>query len=102
MKQTHRCPKCGCDRILNINQPLPAVTTSRGHTTPIKLAIAAPIETAQAFGIKVIEPQYVGDLEAAVCTQCGLVELYAKNVGVLYPDGVYVRELPPLPKVSAS
>ncbi len=65
MRTTHRCPKCQHDRVLYIPEPK--------DTDLDRLALG---------GVRSVwsgTPNL--PLEAYVCLRCGVVELYAKNLG---------------------
>ena len=75
-----RCPGCGCRRIAHAMSVM-----DRGHgNAPRNLALYRPRGWFQSD---------VGELEAYVCTQCGLVEWYAKDPDKLSDDTDHMRIL---------
>ena len=84
MKQTMRCPKCQHNRLLHI----PSAMTS-GKYAPEALGSLA--ERHSLAGTVLGLP--IGSIEAAICRNCGYMELYAKDPGSIPIDGQYVREV---------
>jgi predicted nucleic-acid-binding Zn-ribbon protein len=82
MKTTARCPKCHHNHILNVTYV--ADRGRDGEDQPAKLALRLDLTTRRIEG--------VGDLQAAVCKQCGYTELYVKSPAAIPVDGVYVSE----------
>lgn len=65
MKQTGRCPKCECRRLLFID----AISeTDGGSSIPLSLCISGPA------GVR------AGRLKAVVCSKCGFMEWYAQGL----------------------
>lgn len=80
MRGQTRCPACGCRRIMHAREVL-----DRGDgDMRQKLALAKP----SAWRSKV-----VGEFEVYLCTACGLVEWYAKDVHEVEVDGDVYRIL---------
>jgi len=93
MKYSMRCPKCSHNHILYVA----LVADHRGGgagggTSPAKLAYTAR-ELANPLGLRVVQTESFGELEAGVCRRCGYVEYYVKDPASIPIDGFYVREL---------
>jgi hypothetical protein len=79
MRAQLRCPGCGCRKILHVTEILDSTATGRE-----RLALAQPSRWSG---------RRVGELEALVCTECRLIEWYAKDLEGLEVDGEKVRLL---------
>ena len=78
MRGQARCPACGCSKILFASKVL-----DRGDgDAREKMALAKP-----SFW----RGKIVGQFEVCVCTACGLVEWYAKDVHEVEIDGTDFR-----------
>ncbi len=78
MRGQTRCPACGCRRIMHAREVL-----DRGDgDMRQKLALAKP----SYWRAKV-----VGEFEVYLCTACGLVEWYAKDLHEVKVDGKIFR-----------
>ncbi len=90
MKNTRRCPKCQCNRILYIATVADSYDARR--STPMKIAhYEKPVGTM--LGIPMVSTGRAGELEAGVCSACGYTEFYTKSPHDIIVDGVNVREL---------
>lgn len=72
MKAQLRCPGCGCRKILHATEILDRADMRE------KLSLAQP---------SIWSSRRVGVFEAFVCTRCGLVEWYVKDLAGLEVDG---------------
>lgn len=80
MRGQTRCPACGCRRIMHAREVL-----DRGDgDMRQKLALAKP-----SFW----RSKVVGEFEVYLCTDCGLVEWYAKDLHEVEIDGKVFRIL---------
>lgn len=73
MREHHRCRACGCNRVLHSVEVL-----DRHYGQREKLSLQQP---------SMWRSQAVGEFEVYVCTGCGYVEWYIKDVDALEPDG---------------
>jgi len=80
MRGQTRCPACGCWRILHARQILDRGDGDQRQ----KLALVKP-----SFW----RSKVVGEFEAYLCTECGLVEWYAKDLHEVEVDGEIFRIL---------
>jgi hypothetical protein len=79
MKESHRCPKCAHNRVLQIGTVPDA---DADPAVPIRAAAVA----YTGFGTT------AGELEAFVCQRCGYTEFFTKDPAVIPVDGRLVRE----------
>lgn len=87
MKTSHRCPKCGHNRILHLAE----LADSDGSGLPGVWQLArVPNPKAGLFDPGVTS---AGAAEAYVCRRCGFSELYTRDPETIPIDGKSVREI---------
>ncbi len=94
MKNTRRCPKCQCDRILYIATVADRYGEHLNQDASVPMKIAHYSKSmGKVLGLALTTTERAGELEAGVCPACGYTELYTKNPHDIIVDGVNVREL---------
>jgi predicted nucleic-acid-binding Zn-ribbon protein len=86
MRESHVCPKCRHNHILQIA----TVPDNDGEYSTKNLQIAVTFLGEGWFGDKLGTG---GTVSACVCRRCGYTELYTKRPETLPIDGRYVKEL---------
>jgi predicted nucleic-acid-binding Zn-ribbon protein len=81
------CPRCGHNHILLISE-IPDSTECGLDPNSLKIAfVAVPKKFLSSQTV-----ERAGQLEAAVCRQCGYTELYTRDPQAIPIDGKFVRE----------